>query len=96
MYVCNCRVAKVNDDGEELDCPMQHGMRGRLSRCYYFMYLLLGSTTNPSPSHIGRMQKCLASTIAYLQRILHRLHLSLPLSLPLVLPTTNITNLNLG
>lgn len=38
MYVCNYRVAKVNDDdddddGEELKCPMQHGMRGRLSRC---------------------------------------------------------------
>lgn len=45
---------------------MQHGMRGPVVEL--LLLLLLGSTTDPSLSLTHRMQKCLASTIAHLQR----------------------------
>lgn len=67
MYVCNCRVAKVNDDDDDVSNATRNAW------AVVSLLLLLGSTTNPSPplSLSSRMQKCLASTIAHLQPILH-------------------------
>lgn len=87
MYICNCRVAKVNDDDDDVQCNTEC-VGGCLVANYYL--LLLGSTTNPSLSHTHWQN---AEMSCKYDRTLTMYSPSISLSLPLVLPTTNITNL---
>lgn len=74
MSICNCGVAKVNDDDDDVQCNTEcvgGCLVATTTRKYYQPPPLSLSHT-----HTGRIQKCLASTIAHLQPILHFLHLS--------------------